>query len=86
MHVETTPAKGMWVPSTVITEVGGDYDINTKDDEEGDIWWDARESKTHKEDNTPTVLIEFIPDEDGVDIDILYNESSLSKTIIKQSK
>jgi hypothetical protein len=39
----------MRVPSTVITGMEDEGDMKVKDEESGDIWWEAPESKTHSE-------------------------------------
>ena len=40
--MEPTPAKGMWVPLAVITNIEkGESHIDTKEYEEGDIWCEA---------------------------------------------
>lgn len=42
-------------------------DTYTKDDEEGDIWCEALESKTNKKEDLVEVLGEGRPNKDGVD-------------------
>jgi hypothetical protein len=39
----------MEVPSAVITRMEGEGDTKVKDEESGDIWCEALESKTHLE-------------------------------------
>jgi len=45
--IKPTPAKGNGVPSAVITGMEGEGDTKVKDEESGDIWCEAAESKTH---------------------------------------
>jgi len=46
---EPTPAKGIRVPSTVITWMEGEGDTKKKDEESGDIWCETPKSKIHSE-------------------------------------
>jgi hypothetical protein len=46
----------MGVPSAVITGMEGEGDIKVKDEESGDIWCEAPESKTHLECDIPEEL------------------------------
>jgi hypothetical protein len=41
------------VSSAVITEMKGEGNIEVKDEESGDIWCEAQESKTHSECDIP---------------------------------
>ena len=49
MIIESTPAKGMRVPSTVMTGIEGEEDIEAKDEKSRDIWREAPKSKTYSE-------------------------------------
>lgn len=58
----------MEVPLVIIIDANeGEYDIDTKDNEECDVWYEAPESKTHKEEGLLVVSGEVRLDEDGVD-------------------
>jgi hypothetical protein len=46
----------MRVPSTVITGMEGEGETEVKDEESGDIWCEAPESKTHSECDIPEEL------------------------------
>ena len=67
--MEPTPAKGIGVLSVVMTDIEeGEWHIDTKEDEESDIWCEVPESKTHKEEDLLEMLGNGRPDEDGVDM------------------
>jgi len=54
--IEPTPLNGIRVSSAVITGMESEGDIKVKDEESGDIWCEAPESKTHLECDIPEEL------------------------------
>jgi len=50
---EPTLAKGVGVPLAIITRMEGEGETEVKDEESGDIWCEASESKTHSECDIP---------------------------------
>jgi hypothetical protein len=46
----------MWVSAVVITGMEGEGETEVKDEESGDIWCEAPESKTHSECDIPEEL------------------------------
>lgn len=45
-----------------------EWEINLKDDESSDIWWDAPKSKTHKDEEIPEELEKDKPSKDEIDM------------------
>jgi len=58
----------MGVPSIVITRMEDEGDTKVKDEESGDIWWEAPESKTHSKYDIPEELWGNWPMEEEADI------------------
>ena len=58
----------MRVPSAVITGMEDEGDAKVKDEESGDIWWEAPESKTHSECDIPEELWGNWPMEEEAEI------------------
>ena len=66
--IDPTPANGIGVPSAVMTDTGDAEDNEVKAVKSGDMWWEAPESKTHKEENIPEEPEEDKPKEEDADI------------------
>jgi len=64
----------MRVSSAVITGMEGEGKIEVKDEESGDIWYEAPESKTHSECDIPEELWGNRPMEEEADVACGCNE------------